>query len=109
MPTIYKVLGQLSTAAATEANVYVVPSGNSAVVSTVSICNRSSVSTTFRLNVKVANAATENKQYLAFDSVAPANDTVYLTLGLTLAAGDVLAANTAAATCSVSAFGSEIY
>lgn len=109
MTTVYKVLGQVALSAATEANVYVVPAGNSAVVSTVSVCNRSSTSTTYRLLVKVNNAATTNSQYLVFDSVAPGNDTVFLTLGLTLGAGDVLAANAAAATVSVSSFGSEIY
>ena len=109
MTTTYKVLGQLATAAATEANVYVVPAANSAVISSVTVCNRSSTTTTYRLLVKVANAATTNSQYLVYDAIAPANDTVFLTLGLTLGAGDVLAANCAAATVSVNAFGSEIY
>jgi hypothetical protein len=109
MTTTYKVLGQLATAAATEANVYVVPAGNSAVISSLTICNQSATTTTYRILVKVANAATTSKQYLVYDAVAPGNDTVFLTLGLTLAAGDVLAANTAAATCSINAFGSEIY
>lgn len=109
MTTTYKVLGQVALGAATEANVYVVPAANSAVVSTVAVCNTGSASTTYRLLVKVANAATTAKQYLIYDSVAPANDTVFLTLGLTLGAGDVLAANAALATVSVSSFGSEIY
>ena len=109
MATTYKTLGQVALTAATEANVYVVPTANSAVVSTVAICNRSNTSTTYRLLVKVGNAATSNLQYLVYDSVAPGNDTIFLTLGLTLAAGDVLAANAAASTVTVSSFGSEIY
>lgn len=109
MTTTYKVLGQLATTANTEANVYVVPAGNSAVVSSVTICNQSANSTTYRLLVKVANAATTGKQYLVYDSVAPGNDTIFLTLGLTLAAGDVLAANAASSTVSINSFGSEIY
>ena len=108
MPTTYKVLGQLAATANTEANVYVVPSATSTVISTVTICNRSAAPTTYRLNVKVANAATANAQFIAFDAVAPGNDTVFLTLGLTLGAGDVFAANCAASTVSISAFGSEI-
>lgn len=109
MTTTYKVLGQLAVTANTEANVYVVPAANSAVISSVTICNRSSTPTTYRLLVKVANAATTNSQYLVYDNVAPGNDTVFLTLGLTLGAGDVLAANAAASTVSINSFGSEIY
>lgn len=108
MPTTYKVLGQLAATANTEANVYVVPGATSTVVSTVSVCNRGVASTTYRLFVKVANAATDNKQYIVYDSVSPAQDTLFLTLGLTLGAGDVLVANCAASTVSINAFGSEI-
>ena len=108
MATTYKVLGQLAATANTEGNVYVVPAATSTVVSTVTVCNRAATSTTYRLNVKVANAATTNAQFITYDAVAPGNDTVFLTLGLTLGAGDVLAANCAASTVSISAFGSEI-
>jgi hypothetical protein len=109
MPTTYKVLGQINPSAATDTTLYTVPSGNSAVISTVSICNRSATSTTFRLAIRPAGASISNTHYLCFDTIAPANDTIYLTVGLSLAATDVITANTAAATVTFSAFGSEIY
>lgn len=109
MTTTYKVLGQLATTANTEANVYVVPAANSTVISSVTVCNQALTSATYSLLIKVANAATTGKQYLVYQSTVPGNDTIFLTLGLTLGAGDVLAANVNTSTVSVNAFGSEIY
>jgi hypothetical protein len=109
MPSTYKVLGQISPSAATDTTLYTVPSGNSAVISTISVCNRSSVSTTFRLAVRPAGATISNVHYICYDTISPANDTIYLTVGVSLAATDVITANTAAATVTFNAYGSEIY
>ena len=109
MTTTYKVLGQTTLTANTEGNVYVVPASNSAVISSVTICNQALTSATYSILIKVANAATTAKQYLVYQSNVPGNDTIFLTLGLTLGAGDVLAANVSSTTVSVNAFGSEIY
>jgi membrane protein YqaA with SNARE-associated domain len=107
MPTTYKVLGQSAPAATTNTDLYTVPAGASAVCSTLAICNRSA-STTFRVAVRPAGAALVNPHYIVFDNWVNQYDTVFLTLGVTLAAGDVVTVFAGAANLSFSLFGSEI-
>jgi hypothetical protein len=46
--------------------------------------------------------------YLAYDAALPANDTATLTLGVTLAATDVISVYAASANVAFSAFGVEV-
>ena len=107
MPTIYKTLGQSAPAAVTNTSLYTVPAGTSAVCSTLAICNRG-VSTPFRVAVRPAGAVLANQHYLVFDNYVNQYDTVFLTLGVTLAATDVVTVFAGAASLSFSLFGSEI-
>jgi hypothetical protein len=107
MPSDYKVLGQSAPAANTDTTLYTVPSGRSAVTSTLSICNRG-VSTTFRVAVRPAGAGIANQHYLVFDAAINANDSVFLTLGATLAATDVVTVRAGTADVSFSLFGTEV-
>ena len=109
MTIVYKVLGQASPAANTLTDVYVVPSGNSTVISTVTICNQNSSNVSFRLAVRPGNAAVETKHYVSYDTAIPLLDTVSLTLGITLAATDVISVRATSANVSFNIFGSEIY
>lgn len=106
MPTTHKVLGQSAPSATTETTLYTAPS--QAVVSTLSVCNRSATPTTFRVSVAVAGAVTENKQYLYYDLAIGGNDTFAATMGLTLANTDVVRVYAGAATLSFSLYGMEI-
>jgi len=108
MAEALKVLGQAALAATTPTDVYTVPSGKSSVISTVFLCNRSAGAVAVRLSVAVAGAGADNKQYVYYDVSVPANDTLALTAGITLAATDVLRAYAASADISVNVFGSEI-
>lgn len=108
MGILYKVLGQINPTANVANTIYTVPNGYSAVVSTVTICNLSNSSGTFKLAVRPSGATLENKHYLAFDTTVPANDMVAMTLGITLANTDVLTCNASSNNISFSAFGSEI-
>ena len=108
----YKILGQLEAAsdvAATE-SIYTVPStaGMEAVISTVTICNRGTASTTYRLAVRPDGTAVANKHYIAFNAPISANDTIALTLGITMNTNDILAAYAANANLTFNAFGAEI-
>jgi hypothetical protein len=67
MATTYEVLGQSAPSAATDDDLYTVPSATSAVVSTLSICNRG-VSTTFRVAVRPAGATLANQHYIVYDN-----------------------------------------
>lgn len=108
MPTIYKVLGQSALAATTNTDVYTVPASTSAVISTITVANRAATATTFRLAIRPAGAAIANQHYIAFDVPLAANDTTNLTLGITLAATDVITAYAGSANVSVGVFGSQI-
>lgn len=107
MATTYKVLGQLAPAATTNTDLYTVPGATAAVCSTVAICNRGT-STTFRLAVRPAGATIANQHFIVYDNYINQNDTVFLTLGITLAATDVVTVYAGTANLSFSLFGSEI-
>jgi hypothetical protein len=108
MPTTtYKVLGQSAPSATTNTDLYTVPSATQAVCSTLTIANRSTA-TTYRVAVRVAGAAIANSQYVAFDVPIAANDTVMLTLGITLGAADVVTVYAGSANLTFSLFGSQI-
>jgi hypothetical protein len=107
MATNYKVLGQSIPAATTNTTLYTCATANGAVGSTLAICNQG-VSTTVRAAVRVAGAAIEAKQYIVYDAVASANDTLFLTIGVALANTDVVTVYANTANVSFSLFGSEI-
>jgi hypothetical protein len=107
MATAYKVLGQAHPAAASDTTLYTVPAATSAVCSTIAICNLG-VSTTYRIAVRPAGASIEDKHYVVYEAAINQYDTVMLTLGITLAATDVVTINAATADVSFNLFGSEI-
>jgi hypothetical protein len=108
MATKYKVLGQSAPAATTATTLYTVPSSTYAVVSTITIANRGATAATYRISIR-PNAATQaNQHYIAYDASVPGNDTIALTLGLTMDAADVITVYASTADLSFNAFGSEI-
>ncbi len=108
MASTYKVLGQSSPAANTATTLYTVPGGVSTVVSTINVCNQSSSSISYRVAVRPAGETLAQKHYIAYDVGLAGNDSVALTLGVTLAATDVITVQSSVATTSFSAFGSEV-
>lgn len=106
--TTYKVLAQSAPAATTNTDVYTVPAATQAVVSTISIANRASTATTFRIAVRPAGAAIANQHYIAYDVALAGSDATNLTLGITLGATDVITVYAGSANTSVSVFGSQI-
>ena len=108
MPTTYKVLGQSSPAATTETDLYTVPSATSTVASSVIVCNRSAVLSTFRISIAVGGGATSNKDYIYYDLPIGANDTFIATIGVTLSATDKVKVYSSNTNLSFSLYGSEI-
>jgi ribosomal protein S2 len=102
-----KVLGQSNPLAATLTDIYTVPAAKYAVVSSIVVCNRSATPTAFRVTVAVAGAVDGNAQYLYYDLSIPGNDTFIATVGITLAATDVVRVRATLATLSFSLFGTE--
>ena len=108
MASTYKVLAQSAPSATTNTDVYTVGSGKSAVISTITVCNRSASAVTYRIAIRVAGSALSNEEYIAYDTTVPASDTISLTLGITLAATDVITVYASTANLSFNIFGTEI-
>jgi len=105
----YKVLGRKAAAATTAEELYATPSSSAAVVSTIVIANRAATAKTYRIAVKPATGTTlANEHYLAYDVTIAANDSTALTLGITLAAGNVIVTYASSADLTFTAFGSEL-
>lgn len=109
MATVYKVLGQSNPAANTDTTLYTVPAANSAVISTLNICNRAQSSDNFYVAVRPAGASIDAQHYLAFQTVIPGYDSISMTIGMTLGNTDVVTVRANTANISFSLFGSEIY
>jgi hypothetical protein len=108
MPTVYKTLGQSAPSATTNTNLYTVPASTSAVISTLVIANRATTSASFRIAIRPGGATVANQHYIAFDVPVGASDSTTLTLGITLAATDIITIYASTANLSFNVFGSEI-
>jgi hypothetical protein len=108
MATTYKVLGQSAPSATTNTDIYTVGAGKSTIVSTITICNRDTTTATYRIAVRPAGATIANQHYIAYGATILGNDTIALTLGIALAATDVLTVYASNANLTFNAFGAEI-
>jgi len=103
-----KVLGQANPSATTLTDLYTAPGATEVVASTLVICNRTSGKVEVRVAVAVAGASDSPEQYLAYDLPIIANDTVTLTMGMTLGAADVVRVYTDTAGVAFNLFGTEV-
>jgi hypothetical protein len=119
MPTTYKVLamtgaagnygnGAATLTATTNTNLYTVPAATQTVVSSLIVCNQAATAGTYRIAVRPAGAAIDNRHYIIYDASVAANDSTVMTIGLTLGATDVVTVYASASTMSFSLYGSEI-
>ena len=109
MASTPKVLGQLDSALTTLETVYLVPALTNTVISTITMANRTGSAIAIRLAIRPAAAAISNEMYIYYDVSIPANDTLALTLGITLeATDDIQVYCDTAAALSTNVFGTEI-
>jgi hypothetical protein len=108
MATVYKVLGQQAPSATTDTTLYTVPAATSTVVSTLSVANRGAAAATYRIAIRPAGASIATTHYIAYDASILANDGILLTIGITLAATDVVTVRASTADLTFNLFGSEI-
>jgi hypothetical protein len=106
--TAYKILGQSAPAATTSTDLYTVPAATETIVSSLVVTNRANTSATYRVSVAVNGGILANEQYLVYDSTIDGNDTVALSLGITLDASDKIRVYASSANLSFNAFGTEI-
>jgi hypothetical protein len=107
MANAYKVLGQVIPPATTATTLYTAPAATSAVASTLTVCNQG-ISTNIRVAVRPAAAALAPEHYIIYDNSVNANDTLFLTIGITLATTDVVTVYAGTANVSFNLYGSEI-
>ena len=109
MATSYKVLGQSKPAAATATTLYTVPTGagNYAVISSIVISNLTADITDFRVAVRPAGETLADKHYIVYGNGITSFQTQVFTIGITLAATDVVTVYDAGGKCSFNLYGSE--
>jgi hypothetical protein len=108
MANTYKILGQVVPSAATATTLYTVPASTSSIISTLAVCNQNSSGASVRVAVRPAGAALDPKHYIVYDSFVAGNDTLFLTLGISLATTDVVTVYSNVANVSFNAFGTEV-
>lgn len=109
MAVTYKVLGQSKPTAATATTLYTVPtgSGNYAVVSSLVINNITGDATDVRVAIRPAGEALADKHYIVYGNGVGPFSTQVFTIGITLAATDVVTVYDTNGKCSFNLFGSE--
>lgn len=109
MAETLKVLGQSVPTASTLTALYIVPGSTSAVVSSIIICNQNSSTTIkFRISLAKSGAADTPAQYIYYDLPLIANDTFIATVGISLAATDVVRIQSDTANVSFNILGVEV-
>jgi hypothetical protein len=103
----YKVLGQAAPAATTSTVLYTVPAAKQAVCSTLTVCNQTAASITYRVSVRPAGATLAGLHYIAYDVNLPGNSSDTITIGLTLDTTDVVSVYCSTTGVSFGLFGSE--
>ena len=109
MATAYKfaqVQGTASTG--TFATLYTTPASTEAVVSSLVITNQTGSAVTVRVGMDATAGTPSASEFLVYDAAVAGNDTVALTLGITMPAGKFIRVSSSASTCNFSAFLSEI-
>jgi len=108
MAIVYKTLGQVVPVAInTDIDLYTVPAATSAVCSTLVVCSQG-VGTTYSIAIRPAGAALDVKHWIIKDTALSANDSAFLTIGITLSTTDVITVSSSSTSVSFSLFGSEI-
>lgn len=102
-----KILAQTSPLSNTLTNLYVVPSGKSCSVSSITVCNAGAAAK-FRISAAPSGAANTQSQYLYWDQDLDANSTFVITIGISLADSDTIRVYSNNALTSFNIFGVEV-
>lgn len=109
MATNYKVSQVQGTASTgTYSTLYNTGASTEAVVSTILICNTASASATYRIGLDDSAGTPGSSEWLVYDAVVAGNDTIALTLGISLGNSKYIRVSSSANTVTFSAFVSEI-
>lgn len=100
------VQGTASTG--TFATLYESPAGTTAVISTIAICNTASAALTYRIGFASSAGTPADEDRLVHDATVSGNDTVFLTIGISIPAGTFIRISSSANTSAFQAFVSEV-
>lgn len=104
----YKILGQSAPADTSNADLYTVPSGTEAIISSIAIANVTATDATYRIYVRDSAATAADANALVKDATATANSTTTIGIGITLSATDVITVQSGTADAiTAHAFGTE--
>lgn len=84
------VLAQANPLATTDTDLYTVPAGKEAIVSTIAICESAGTPTIYRVLLRANGDAATAAHRLIYGVPVDGNDTTFVTVGLALSAGDVI-------------------
>ena len=104
----YQILGQTSVAAITNTDLYTVPASTSAIASSLVVCNQNASAISYRVAARKNGAALTGDHYLIYNSTIPANDTVSLSFGMSLASSDIITVYANSASVSFTLFGTQV-
>lgn len=109
MPTVYKNAQVQGTASVgTYTTLYNTSASSTAVISTVAITNTASTSGTYRIGIMGSAGTPSASNWLVYDGSVVGNDTIMLTLGLTVGNSQFIRVSSSANTITFTAFVSEL-
>lgn len=109
MATIYKnAQVQGTSGTTTYATLYNTSSTATAVISTIAVTNTASTSATYRIGIMGSAGTPAAANWVVYDATVAANDTVFITTGITLSASQYIRVSSSANTVTFSAYISEI-
>jgi hypothetical protein len=109
MPTTYKTQQVQGTAGVgTYATLYNTSASATAVVSTLAVCNTASATATYRIGIMGSAGTPAAANWLVYDGVVAGNDTIFLTVGLSLGNTQFIRVSSSANTATFSAYVAEI-
>lgn len=107
--TTYKILGQSAPSSTANVDMITVGSAKSHIISTLNVANVTSSAATARVFARIAGATAAAGNAILYDVSIPANSSATFTLGMTLAATDVLTVQSGTSNAlTFTAFGTEL-
>ena len=105
----YRVLGQVVPSAVnTWTQIYPCPTLKEAICSSLTVANLSTDDILYRVRVRQAGAAANDKQIIVYDTASAAGVSQALQLSMTLSAGDLVEVYAGSTSIAFNLFGSEL-
>jgi hypothetical protein len=109
MPTTYTNAKVQGTAGVTTySTLYNTGASTRAVISSILVTNTANAAATYRIGIMGSAGTPAAADWVAYDTSVPANDTIALTLGITLSPSQFIRVSSSANTVTFSAYISEI-